>query len=144
MPSSCSTASAIVCLRTEASSASPETVMPRRHEREHVRVGGPDVAEARLLQCRLDVLRVLLVDQAQQEADQRAGGEGRFHQIDSLLTTCYSCQVPVDSTQTEPAMTPQTISFGQTLAFAERTLSAGCDSISPSAGRRPRPGTPSS
>ena len=46
----------------------------RRHEWEHVRVRRAEVVEARSTQ-RVDVLRVVLVYEAQQEPDQRAGGK---------------------------------------------------------------------
>jgi DNA-binding MarR family transcriptional regulator len=71
----------------------------RRHEREHVGVRGPYVAEAGLAQRGVDVLGVVLVDQSQQEPDQWVGRESWFHGIDRFP-------------------------FGQTLAFAERTLTA--------------------
>ena len=58
-----------------------------RHEWEHIRVRGAEVAEARLAERDLDVLGVVLVEQSQQERDQRSGGEMRFHGIDRRLST---------------------------------------------------------
>jgi hypothetical protein len=47
----------------------------RAYEGEHVRGRGANVVEARLAQRGVDRLGVLLVDQPQQQPDQRAGGE---------------------------------------------------------------------
>ena len=51
----------------------------RRHEREHVGRARADVAEAGLAQRGVDVLRVVLVGQPEQQPDHRVLGETCFH-----------------------------------------------------------------
>jgi hypothetical protein len=114
----------------------------RRHEREYVRGRGADVVEACFAQCGVDRLGVLLVDQSQQQPDQRAGREvgGGFQRLAFRFQRSLGSrgrQLPVHyvrmdrhlsilpersrNMSTPPAVYGQ---FGQALGLAERTLSA--------------------
>src|SRR5262249_53404352 len=86
---------------------------------------GADVVEAGVAERSLDLLRVVLVHEPQQEADQRVGGEVRFHGIDRFLSTLVVRYLSIVGKGAEMTTPPAVYGqFGFTLGLAERTLTA--------------------